>query len=286
LEILKTGDFVGTVSLFTADRRSASVRALTDVTLDAYQDLDPQRFLAGVPSWVLGVFKDVTTRLKRMDQALTQSRQTEKSLQRKLPNRFVYAGMICRLLKLTIEARSGGDILQVDFPIHEFSEKAAVVLRIPSELVSPIFREIIQSRYLNAQTNDNGVLGLSSPDLSHLDLLADYFEEKSQFRMEGLLHLSRSTPFKALLAIGKRSDRILKPISTIEKEVEKEIGVTLAPDWAERLFRFGAMSNATIAGNVLVEVNLDRLDRNLDLEEVGEAIQKLRLINPDPFFAV
>ncbi|MES2309173.1 MAG: cyclic nucleotide-binding domain-containing protein [Verrucomicrobiota bacterium] len=286
LEVLKESEFVGTVSIFTLEKRSASVKALTDVVLDVYQDLDPQKFLAGVPSWVLGIFKDVKIRLKRMDHSITLVRQNEKNLQRKLPNRFVYAGMLCRLLKMTVESRAGGDILQVNFPISQFSEKASLVLKIPEEVLNLLFQEILKSRYLYSQVDEKGELELCSPDLNYLDDLAEYFEERSQMKVNGESQESCIRLYNALGMIEKRANRGAKPLPVLTKELEGILGESIDFDWSTVLFRRGALANQALAGETRVTVDLDQLDRCLDQEEIGEAIQSLKLTNQDPFFSI
>lgn len=268
LEILKTGDLIGSVSIFTSEPRSASVKALSHVLLECYDEIDPLVFLATVPSWVLAVFKDVATRLKRMDQLIIEARKNEKALKQLEANEFTYATMLCRLLKALVEARAGGEVLQVNFSIEGFVAKAASILQIKEEILNEIFPILLKSAYLKTELNHKNELLLQSPRLDHIERLALFLEDKSHQKQSGQL-IPHDLPFyKALQSVAGSSEKILKEERIWIHEIEAIIDLKVPLEFIQKIKLAGILVSEKVIEIEKFWVNLETLDEQLDFEKI------------------
>ncbi len=275
LEILKVGDLIGSVSLFTSEPRSASVRALSPSILESYEEIDPQVFLSGVPPWVLAVFKDVATRLKRMDQLLVDTRKSEKSLKRQQSNRYTYAAVLCRLLKALVEARAGGEILQVNFSIEDFAHKASSILLIKEELLKEIFQVLLQSAYLKSEYNSKNELSLQSPRIDHIEHLAFFLEQKSQQKQTGQWIPSEYHFYKALRSVAGKTEEVLKEMKVWIHEMTDKLDQKIPPEFIQRAQAAGIIISEKTNDIEKVWINREALDVRLDCEKIALELSKL-----------
>ncbi len=269
LEILKTGDLIGSVSIFSSEPRSASVKAISHVILESYDEIDPLVFLATVPSWVLAVFKDVATRLKRMDQLIIEARKNEKALKQLEPNSYTYATMLCRLLKALVEARAGGEVLQVNFSIDGFVAKAASILQIKEEILDEIFLLLLKSAYLKTELNYRNELSLQSPRLQHIDRLSLFLEQKSHQKQSGQL-ISHDLPFyQALKSVAVSSEKILKEERIWIHEIEEKIDQKVPLEFIHKIKLAGIMVPERVIESEQFEIHLETLEEQLDFEKIS-----------------
>lgn len=282
LEILKTGDLIGTVSLFSSEPRSACVRALSPVVLEIYEEIDPHVFLSTVPAWVLAVFKDVSTRLKRMDQLIVESRQNEKELRQKFSNRYTYGAILCRLLRLMIETRAGGKVLQVKFSIQDFPSKAASVLQVKESIVKEIFDVILQSSYLKTGYNHKEELCLESPRVEDIDRLADFLELKSKSKQAGIWIPNEHHLYKALKAFVGNAKKILKLEKNWINHIEKKLDQKIDPDFIQRAQTAGVITLDRGIDSETYWINLEALEVQLDCEKISLELSKLFIVADSP----
>lgn len=71
LAILGEGEVFGELSFFDAEPRSASVEALTDVTVSIYDGNQASKDIEGLPIWILPILKTTFRRFREADQKLT-----------------------------------------------------------------------------------------------------------------------------------------------------------------------------------------------------------------------
>lgn len=98
LGIMGAGEFLGTVTLFSKEPRTASARALAQTKVLVMRPSQLEQGLKDVPTWMQAVVKDTVARLKHVDERLVETKLRERSLAHKLGTPLHVAAQICRYI--------------------------------------------------------------------------------------------------------------------------------------------------------------------------------------------
>jgi hypothetical protein len=77
LGVLGPGEFLGTVTLFTQGPRSASARAISDVSIQHFDAASIHKSFSQIPAGVSAIVKDILARLGHVNQELVQAKLDE-----------------------------------------------------------------------------------------------------------------------------------------------------------------------------------------------------------------
>ncbi|MCA2958950.1 MAG: Crp/Fnr family transcriptional regulator [Silvanigrellales bacterium] len=139
------GDILGTVTIFSRDSRSASARALTQVTLLSINVDSLDTGLKDVPVWAQAVLKDAIARLKFVDEKLVEAKLQEKKLVARVGTPFQHASQmavfLASLVKLGTINEEGVEL----FPLKGFVPRCELVLLRRAEYLEKIFLCLNQS---------------------------------------------------------------------------------------------------------------------------------------------
>ncbi|MGZ3687142.1 MAG: Crp/Fnr family transcriptional regulator [Bdellovibrionota bacterium] len=120
LAILGEGEVFGELSFFDAEPRSASVEALTDVTLLVIDGDQAKEQIANLPDWILPIFRTIFTRFRIADQQLMVLQNMKEYQSRSFNNdrlsQSIYLELIRfnRYLKNEYEAMAAKGEVRVD----------------------------------------------------------------------------------------------------------------------------------------------------------------------------
>jgi CRP-like cAMP-binding protein len=139
------GDIIGTVTVFSRDPRSASARAVTQVSLlhVGVDSLDSG--LKEVPVWAQAVLKDAIARLKFVDEKLVEAKLLEKKLISRVGTPFHHASQmsafLASLVKLGTISEDGIEV----FPLKGFVNRCELVILRRAEYLEKIFSALQQA---------------------------------------------------------------------------------------------------------------------------------------------
>lgn len=133
------GDILGTVTIFSREPRSASARAVTQVTLLNINVDNLDTGLKEVPIWAQAVLKDSIARLKFVDEKLVEAKLHEKKLIARVGTPFQHASQmavfLASLVKLGTISEDGIEL----FPLKGFVPRCELVLLRRAEYLEKVF---------------------------------------------------------------------------------------------------------------------------------------------------
>ena len=133
------GEVLGTLSIFTRDTRSASARAVTQVTLLHVSSESLESGMKDVPVWAQAVLKDTILRLKTVDEKLVDSKLQEHKLLGKMGTPFQHASSMAAfmgaMMRLGVVNDDGIEI----FPCKDFVNRCESVLLRRAEYLQKVF---------------------------------------------------------------------------------------------------------------------------------------------------
>jgi CRP/FNR family transcriptional regulator len=144
---LQAGDVLGTMTLLTGERRSASVRALSEVEA-AF--LDAKSFaadLSNLPKWAEVVIKDLTARVKALDDIVAEASLQDRRLRLQISNLFHHLGQLAHYIAFVIRNTSrededlGGEIT----PFKNVLVQAETVLNLRNEYLAQLWEHILEA---------------------------------------------------------------------------------------------------------------------------------------------
>jgi CRP/FNR family transcriptional regulator, cyclic AMP receptor protein len=138
------GDILGTLTLFSKDPRSASARAVTQVTLLHIGTESLDTGLKEMPVWVQAVLKDAIARLKFVDEKLVEASLNEKKLRTRVGTPFHHASQmgafLSSLMKVGCVTEDGITL----FPLKGFVPRCELVILRRAEYLDQIFKSFVQ----------------------------------------------------------------------------------------------------------------------------------------------
>lgn len=173
---LGAGDVLGTMTLLTGERRSASVRALTEVET-AF--LDAKSFAADVavlPKWVQVVIKDLTVRVQGLDELIAEASLQDRRLRLHISNLFHHLGQFSHYVAFVIRNTSredddlGGEIT----PFKDVIVQAETVLNLRSEYLSQIWAQILKAGLARESQSDKFGVVLRNAKSRSFEALGDF----------------------------------------------------------------------------------------------------------------
>lgn len=146
LAALGPGDVLGTMTVVTGEPRTASVRALEDgeaVIMDAAAFAEE---IQQLPKWITVVIKDLTTRIKNVNEMLVDASVRDRRLRMQVSNVFHHLGRFAHFLALMIRhSRHEDDTLGPVTPLQEALVRAEPVLNLRHEYLEKLWAVIVES---------------------------------------------------------------------------------------------------------------------------------------------
>lgn len=106
LGVLKPGDVLGTITLFSKEPRTAAARALSDTSVIFYQSDGLVEEFKALPGWSQALIKDAIGRLKHVNDLLIASKLNEKNLLRNIGSSHHHCSQFAYLLASFIRKTS------------------------------------------------------------------------------------------------------------------------------------------------------------------------------------
>lgn len=140
---LGPGDVLGSMTLLTGEPRTASVRALDEVEAVI---MDAASFASGLgelPKWASVVIKDLTTRVKNVNEMLVESSLRDRRLRHQMSNVFHHLGQFAHYLAFVMRNTSKvDDVLGEVTPFRDVISQAEPVLNLRYEYLVQLWNVI------------------------------------------------------------------------------------------------------------------------------------------------
>jgi hypothetical protein len=184
LAVMGPGEILGTVTILSREPRSASARALTDITI---QHFDPQfvhqNFGATNPG-IAAIIKDILARLKHVNQQLTEIQVDAGGLP---PNWLVCMRHLRQLVSLLIAVVPGSLIGHEGRQLYRldgFYNMAEAVLRLKAEYVGQLLGTLLKSSTLSAADFPEHGPCIVNPSLSRLQAFLEYSNHPERLEIQ------------------------------------------------------------------------------------------------------
>lgn len=236
------GEFLGTVTLFSKEPRTAGAKATTQVKLMVMKASQLEQGLKDIPVWIQAVVKDMVARLKFVDEKLVDARLKEKYLSNKVGTPLHVAAQLCRFI--VAQARVGcvefekGEVL----PMNGLLPMAASVFLKQLEPIAEVYNILTKQNIVReVQTGNLGPCFAKgrTPLLEEFSAfaLATAKNGDDDFAPSKLLpYISALSKLK-----GKLPEAEAWPRATVLELLGKEMGRELPEDVVVELSECGAL---------------------------------------------
>jgi len=120
LGTLKSGDVLGTITLFSREARTATARAVTQTVATFYQNEGLAEAFKTLPGWSQAVMKDAINRLKHVNDLLISTKLNEKNLIRNIGTSHHHSAQLANLIASF--ARKACVMNDVNVPILQMND--------------------------------------------------------------------------------------------------------------------------------------------------------------------
>lgn len=172
---LGPGDVLGTMTLLTGEPRTASVRALEDVEAVI---MDAASFASGLgelPKWAVVVIKDLTARIKNVNEMLVESSLRDRRLRHQTSNVLHHLGQFAHYLAFVMRntSRIDDDLGEVT-PFKDVIAQAEPVLNLRYEYLAKLWAAIAETGIVREEKSREFGLVLRNPRPRLFEALGDH----------------------------------------------------------------------------------------------------------------
>lgn len=172
---LGPGDVLGTMTLLTGEPRTASVRALEEVEAVV---MDSSSFAAGLgelPKWAVVVIKDLTARVKNINEMLVEASLRDRRLRHQTSNVFHHLGQFAHYLAFVMRNTSKiDDELGEVTPFRDVIAQAEPVLNLRYEHLAKLWAAIADTGIVREERSREFGLVLRNPRPRLFEALGDF----------------------------------------------------------------------------------------------------------------
>lgn len=228
LGTMGAGEFLGTVTLFSKEPRTAGARALTQTKVLVMKAAQLEQGLKSVPSWISSVVKDTVARLKFVDERFVESKLKERQLLNKVGTSLHVAAQLARFIaaqgKLVTVEVDGNEV----FPTSGLVPTASGVLMRQLEQVASIYNAFAKSGVIKEVPAGKAGQGILKKRLPLLEEFATFAINASKNNLEGFAPQKLYTYMSALVKVRKKladadSWPRLEVISILGKELGRDV---------------------------------------------------------------
>ena len=171
---LGPGEVLGTMTLLNGEPRTASVRALEPVEAVV---MDASSFASGLkelPKWAIAVVKDLTARVKNVNEMLVQASLQDKRLRYELSNVFHHLGQLSHLVAFIMRQHTTTDDDGEFTPFRDVIAQAEPVLNLRYEYLAQLWGVITATGIVKEEESRKYGMVVRNPRPRLFEALGDY----------------------------------------------------------------------------------------------------------------
>lgn len=168
------GEVLGTMTLLNNEPRTASVRALEPVEAVVMNAASFASSMKDLPKWAIAVIKDLTARVKNVNEMLVQASLQDKRLRYELSNAFHHLGQLSHLVAFVIRQSTETDDHGEFTPFKDVIVQAEPVLNLRYEYLAQLWAVIIATGMVKEEESRKYGIILRDPKPRLFEALGDY----------------------------------------------------------------------------------------------------------------
>lgn len=239
LGVMAPGEFLGTVTLFSKEPRTASAKAVTQVKLLVMKASQLEQGLKDVPVWIQAVVKDTVARLKYVDERLVETKLKERQLSNKVGTPLHTAAQLCRFIVALMKTGCVQAEDQEVLPTSGMLKLAANVVLRPLEPVANIYGALVKCGVIKETSSSKVGQAIPKSRATLLDEFATFALGAAKSGVEEFAP-AKLLPFMNALAKvrTKLPDADAWARTEVSQLLTKELGREIQPETFEDLVEF------------------------------------------------
>ena len=219
------GEVLGTLSIFTRESRSASAKAVSQVTMLHVNSDNLELGIKGIPVWALALLKDTINRLKFVDERLVESKLTEKKLKTRVGTNLSHGAQMAAFLGSLMRLGSINEDGIELFPLRGFVNRCENVLQRRAEYLELIFGCFSQSGLIKLVEDKKFGPSISKPKAPLIEDFGIFCSQAQKSEMKGFAS-TKIYPYMSALgrALQKFGEKEFYTMEELVAELSKEMG--------------------------------------------------------------
>ncbi len=235
LATMGAGDVLGTMTLFSRDRRTASARVHSAVNV-VHVDIETvEGSFKNLPIWVQAVLKDSVARLKAANDQLVEAKLNERRLQIKIGTTFQSASQFSCFLAYAIRVGLVRDEGLELFPLKGFFERCEGIFLKQSDFFEAVLEIFIKGSLIKIQEDKKWGRSILSPQAVILEDFANFIMSCGKNDFSGFVPTKYSNLLSALVRLSRKPGAKqfysrAELCEQIQKELAKPINDSIIDD--------------------------------------------------------